>query len=77
MSMIFRYRFVILGAIFGAVGGYLYYFFVGCNTGSCAITSDPVNSTLYGAVIGGLFVNMFRAESATGGEAGKKGNGKA
>lgn len=75
--MISRYRFVIVGAILGAVAGYLYYFFIGCNTGSCAITSHPVNSTLYGAVIGALFVNMFRAESATRGEAGKKGNGKA
>ena len=77
MNMVLRYRFVMLGAIFGAVSGYLYYFFVGCNTGSCAITSDPVNSTLYGAVMGGLFVNMFRAESAGRSEAGKKGDGKA
>jgi hypothetical protein len=35
----------------GAVGGFLYYNFIGCN-GSCAITSSPVNSTVYGAVIG-------------------------
>ena len=37
--------------VLGAVGGYLYYNFIGC-TGSCAITSSPVNSTVYGAVIG-------------------------
>lgn len=37
--------------ILGAIGGYLYYSFVGCN-GSCAITGSPVNSTLYGSLIG-------------------------
>jgi len=35
----------------GALGGYLYYTFVGCN-GSCTITGSPVNSTLYGSLIG-------------------------
>jgi len=35
----------------GALGGFLYYNFVGCN-GSCAITGSPVNSTLYGSLIG-------------------------
>jgi len=35
----------------GAIGGFLYYNFVGCN-GSCAITGNPVNSTLYGSLIG-------------------------
>lgn len=37
--------------ILGALGGFLYYNFIGCN-GSCAITSSPVNSTLYGSLIG-------------------------
>lgn len=35
----------------GALGGFLYYQFIGCN-GSCAITGSPVNSTLYGSLIG-------------------------
>ena len=37
--------------VLGALGGFLYYNFIGCS-GSCAITSSPVNSTVYGAVIG-------------------------
>ncbi len=41
-----------LFALLGAVGGYCYYHFVGCATGACAITSNPVISTLYGGVIG-------------------------
>ncbi len=39
-------------AILGALGGYLYYRFVGCVTGTCPITSSPVISTLYGGVLG-------------------------
>lgn len=43
----------------GALAGYGYYFYVGCASGTCAITSKPLNSTLYGAVMGGLVFNMF------------------
>lgn len=48
-----RFLPLILAAV-GAVGGYLYYALVGCATGTCAITSDPVTSTLFGAAIGVL-----------------------
>jgi len=40
----------------GALGGFLYYNFVGCN-GSCAITGSPVNSTLYGSLIGPILTD--------------------
>jgi hypothetical protein len=40
-----------LPVVLGALAGYFYYTFVGCN-GSCAITGSPVNSTLYGSLIG-------------------------
>lgn len=48
-----------IGIAIGAISGYLYYFYVGCASGTCAITSKPVNSTLYGAMMGGLIFNMF------------------
>jgi len=48
-----------LGAIIGAISGYLYYKYVGCASGTCRITSKPINSTLYFAVVGGLLFNMF------------------
>jgi len=51
-----------IGIILGAISGYLYYHFVGCASGSCAITSKPVNSTLYGSLLGGLLFNMFVKE---------------
>jgi hypothetical protein len=48
-----------IGVFVGAIAGYLYYFYVGCASGTCAITSKPLNSTLYGAAMGGLVFNMF------------------
>ena len=50
---------VIIGVIAGATTGYFYWEFVGCNTGTCAITSNPYNSTIYGAVMGGLLFSML------------------
>ena len=46
----------------GASGGYIYYLFVGCTNGTCSITSNPLNSTLYGAIMGGLFLNLFQTK---------------
>lgn len=56
----YKYRIIIGGAILGAIGGYLYYHFIGCDTGTCTITSRPANSALYGAVIGGLIGNILK-----------------
>ncbi len=58
-KLISTYSLFLIGAGIGAIGGYLYYCFVGCSSGTCAITSGPVNSTLYGAVMGGLFFKIF------------------
>jgi hypothetical protein len=57
-----KYAITITGIFLGAVAGYLYYHFVGCASGTCSITSQPVNSTLYGAMMGGLLLNMFEGE---------------
>ena len=56
-------KLTVIGAVLGAVGGYLYYYFVGCASGTCGITSSPVNSTLYFAVLGGLIVNLIKTET--------------
>ncbi len=52
-----------IGVAIGALAGYSYYFYVGCASGTCAITSKPLNSTLYGALMGGLVFNMFMKET--------------
>lgn len=49
----------VLGMLVGAACGYAYYQFIGCASGTCAITSKPLNSTLYGAVLGGLLFNSI------------------
>ena len=58
-----KYLLTILGILLGAIFGYLYYHFVGCASGTCSITSNPLNSTLYGAVMGGLLFNIFEKKS--------------
>lgn len=47
------------GIALGALAGYLYYSYIGCASGTCAITSKPLNATLYGSLMGGLVFNMF------------------
>ena len=42
--------------VLGACGGFAYYYFVGCASGTCAITSNPYISTVYGAMLGALLV---------------------
>ena len=39
-----------IGIAVGAITGYLYYHYIGCALGTCAITSKPLNSTLYGSL---------------------------
>jgi len=39
----------------GALVGFGYYYFVGCQTGTCPLTSNPYISTAYGALVGFLF----------------------
>jgi hypothetical protein len=60
MNFILKHKLLLAGILTGAIAGYLYYHFIGCNQGTCAITSRPVNSTLYGALMGGLFLNLFK-----------------
>ncbi len=52
----------IIGIITGASAGFLYWNFVGCASGTCMITSKPMNSTLYGALMGYLLFNIFKKE---------------
>ena len=48
-----------IGVVVGLIAGYLYYQQIGCESGTCAITSKPLNSTLYGGLMGGLLFNLF------------------
>ena len=56
-----RWLITAIAAVVGAGAGWFYWSQWGCTSG-CAITSSPLNSTLYGAVMGGLLINSFRAD---------------
>ena len=59
-AIMIKYKPEILGATVGTIAGWCYWYFAGCSSGSCAITSSPVNSTLYGALLGGITGSMFK-----------------
>jgi len=61
-SFISNYGLSLLGLIIGAIAGYFYWQQVGCASGTCAITSKPLNSTLYGALMGYLLVGIFKKD---------------
>ena len=63
MKFISNNKLTIIGIIVGAIGGYLYYHYIGCSSGTCSITSKPLNSTLYGSLMGGLVFSMFNKET--------------
>ena len=51
-----------IGAFVGAAAGYGYWKYVGCLTGTCSITSSPVNSTFYFALMGALLFSIFKSK---------------
>lgn len=73
ISYIKKQWLVIAGGAAGALGGYLYWYFIGCNSGTCPITSSPLNSTLYGILLGGLLGSMFKKDSKKSKEENRQG----
>ena len=57
MKMAFRNQIsrVLIGALFGAVLGILYWEFIGCNGGSCPLTSSPTKSIVVFTIMGMWF----------------------
>lgn len=52
----------LIGTLLGAISGFLYWKYVGCLTGTCNITSSPINSTAYFAMMGALVMGSFKKE---------------
>ncbi len=48
-----------IGFVLGGIGGFLYWKFVGCESGSCAITSNPYKSVFFTGLMGLL---LFKKE---------------
>ena len=63
MTLFFqKYKRDLIGITLGAVAGFLYWKFVGCSSGTCMITSKPINSTLYGDLMGFLVAGIFKKD---------------
>lgn len=60
----FKNRNYLYGALIGAIAGFLYWKFVGCNGGNCMISSKPLNSMVYFAASGMLIANAFKKREA-------------
>ena len=56
-----RYYLYVIAAftLIGVIGGYAYFYYVGCRTGSCAITSNPYVSMAWGGILGYLLPDFF------------------
>lgn len=60
METIKQKKLSILFLILGAIGGFLYWKFVGCESGTCAIKSVWYWSTLWGAALGYLLGDFIK-----------------
>ncbi|TCN73055.1 hypothetical protein [Acetobacteroides hydrogenigenes] len=56
MSIFKKYFKWVLGIAAGALAGLLYWRFIGCNSGSCPISSNPYMSMFWFGLIGFLLV---------------------
>ncbi len=52
---VFRIAMVLIGAL----GGYLYYAYIGCVSGTCGMASNGFFMTIYGATLGYLIGGIF------------------
>lgn len=60
IAFVKKYQRNLIGIALGAIAGWMYWYFVGCSSGTCAITSKPINSSLYGALMGYLAAGIFK-----------------
>ncbi len=62
-----KYGIYLIFAGIGAAAGFAYWYFIGCKSGTCPITSKWMNTTLYGALLGylagDLILGMFKKKT--------------
>lgn len=57
-EFILKHKWRIVGTAIGAVGGFLYWYYIGCTSGTCPIQANWHISSLYGGLMGFLFSDM-------------------
>jgi hypothetical protein len=55
-----RYWYIVLITFAGIAGGYIYWRYVGCSSGSCPITSKWHMSSIFGGLLGFFTADMVR-----------------
>jgi hypothetical protein len=61
-TLLHKYKLDLIGISIGGIAGFMYWKWIGCASGTCMITSKPLNSSLYGALMGFLVIGMFKKE---------------
>jgi hypothetical protein len=57
-----KYKIELAGILIGGIAGFMYYYFVGCKSGTCAITSNPFINIPYGSLLGYFISGLFKKE---------------
>lgn len=55
----------LIGVVVGAIGGYAYYYYIGCASGTCPLKSNPYVTVLMGSAIGYLILDIFKKKENT------------
>lgn len=64
-EQIIKYKLYGIGFLLGAIAGFVYWKYIGCLTGNCAITSNPFRSTMYFGIMGALLFGLFEKQKTT------------
>jgi len=56
-------KFEIIGGLVGLLGGFLYWKYVGCITGTCPIQANWYSMVPYGVLFGVLLGGMFKPKT--------------
>lgn len=57
-AFLLKYKWQLLGTGLGFVAGFMYWYFIGCSSGTCPIQSNWHTSTLYGGIMGYLLSDL-------------------
>lgn len=63
-KLVSKYRWGIVGLLAGAAAGYWYWQAIGCQSGTCAITSNPYRSVAYFGLMGYLMGSLVPTKDA-------------
>lgn len=53
-------KYLISGLFIGAAGGFLYWKYIGCLDGTCALASNWIVMIVYGTILGGVLGNIIQ-----------------